>query len=298
MLFISAEHISYDLNGYAVQMEQSGDIFEYVNYIKTKCVNERFDFNLSVEGPDGGYTFFEHIKPATARALLFNLTNLPNNPDLKFDRFDVKILTEGRGKDKGFSIRYGVNLLEYSQSDLFQNVYTHIMPYWLEDIGTGQEFIVTHYLPEKIISTGANYNFSRILPVDFTSALSSYDEVTDGVFRFVIDSFLSENNLGIPDPEIVVDVASLENLTNEKVSDVELGDVVKVVLPQYALEIPRRCVKTIFDCLRDRYVQLEIGRTRTGIERDIYMLYKQQEENKFDIAYDRIYNRNNYQRKY
>ena len=289
-LVIYAEHISYDLNGYAVQMEQSGDIYEYINYIKSNTVNDAFDFEISLIGTAPPVTFFEYLRPGTARALLFDLTKQPGEyvPDLKFDCFKIDLLTEGRGSDNGFKIVYGVNLLDYSQNDIFQDVYTHIMPYWVNHIGTGQEFLVTNYLPEKIVSTGINYDFQRILPVDFTSAMSGYEDATVSNFRFEIETYLSNNNLGIPDPEIYIDFISESTKEYEKI---ELGDVVHLIIPGYNLDIPKRCTKTVYDCLKRRYKGLEIGRTKTGIETDIYNLFKQTQENKLDIAYERIYSR-------
>ena len=303
-LVVRAEHISYDLNGYAVQMEQPTDIYEYAEFVRTKCANTSFQFSIEVLGNNTGYGFYEHLRPATARSLIMDLSNLPSvnnwSVDILFDRFDVKILTEGRGADIGAKILYGVNLLDYSQEDLFQDVYTHIMPYWVEDIGTGQEFLVTRYLPEKIMSTGVEYDFQRILPVDLTNEVSKSDEITDDTLRFAAQTYIEDTNLGIPNPQITVEVASLHNAFGENnvfKERIQLGDTVHLEIPQYNLDIPRRCVKTEYDCLKDRYSILEFGNTRTGIEFDIYRLGKQAEETYLGIGYERLYNKNNYARK-
>ena len=104
----------------------------------------------------------------------------------------------------------------------------------------------------------------------------------------------------MPNPQITVEVASLHNAFGESnvfAERIQLGDTVHLEIPQYNLDIPRRCVKTEYDCLRDRYSILEFGNTRTGIEFDIYRLGKQAEETYLGIGYERLYNKNNYARK-
>lgn len=82
--------------------------------------------------------------------------------EYEFDRWTVKLWNR-RGKDSGVTIRYGKNLTDLQQDENISNVATGIYPYWKGSDGTLVE------VPGKVVNAPGTYDFTRIIPVDFTT---------------------------------------------------------------------------------------------------------------------------------
>src|SRR5699024_1918833 len=68
--------------------------------------------------------------------------------EFEWDRYTVK-LHKRRGADRGFTIRYGKNLVDMTQEENIAQVYTGVFPYWSDNDGN------TVTLPEGAVKAEA-----------------------------------------------------------------------------------------------------------------------------------------------
>lgn len=180
--------------------------------------------------------------------------------EYEFDRFTVKLWNQ-RGSDNGVTIRYGKNLTDLKQEENISNVATGIYPYWKAGDGTLVE------LPEKIVNAPGNYDFQRVVPVDFTGDFDS--QPTESQLREKAEAYVTDNNIGVPTVSISVSFQPLEQTEEYKnlalLERVHLCDTVTVEYPALGVSAKAKCVKTVYDALADRYVSIELGDAKSNM---------------------------------
>lgn len=180
--------------------------------------------------------------------------------EYEFDRFTVKLWNQ-RGSNNGVTIRYGKNLTDLKQEENISNVATGIYPYWKAGDGTLVE------LPEKIVNAPGNYDFQRVVPVDFTGDFDS--QPTESQLREKAEAYVTDNNIGVPTVSISVSFQPLEQTEEYKnlalLERVNLCDTVTVEYPALGVSAKAKCVKTVYDALADRYVSIELGDAKSNM---------------------------------
>ena len=163
------------------------------------------------------------------------------------------VLHQNRGQDNGYTIRYGKNLIDIKQEQSIENTYTGIYPYWTSD-----EVTVT--LPEKVIhaATAANFPFQRTIVKDFSEAFAGAPSVAQ--LRAYTNSYITANNIGIPNVNLTVDFVHLGGYTN-----IDLCDKVKVYFEKLGIAVTSKVVAIEWDVLKERYNKIEIGDRRTTL---------------------------------
>lgn len=175
--------------------------------------------------------------------------------EFKFDNFVVKLYQQ-RGTNKGLQIRHGKNLTGASVKLDFSTVATRIMPIGFDGL----------LLPEKYIDSTLinNYRSPLIKKVNFdigvnedTTESQAYELMRTEVAK------LYAANIDLPTISARIDLVELskvkeyENYTD--LETVELGDTVKVYIKELNVDIDARIVKTTYDCLKERLVNVELG---------------------------------------
>ena len=175
--------------------------------------------------------------------------------EFQFDNFVVKLYMQ-RGSDKGLQIRHGKNLTGASVKLDFSTVATRIMPIGLDGL----------LLPEKYIDSTLinNYRSPLIRKVELnigidenTTESQAYELMRTEVAK------LYAGGIDLPKISAKIDLVELskvkeyENYTD--LETVELGDTVKVYIKELNIDITTRIVKTVYDCLKKRLVNLELG---------------------------------------
>ncbi len=132
---VTANHISYDLNGYILNpftvTNKSPD--EVIKAFKTNSVTTcPFTFSSDVNKT---VSKFAVSKPISIREMLGgNLSNELSliqtcSGEFEFDNLSVA-LKEHRGSDNGVRISYGKNLTEFKYDEDSTSFYTGVYPYW------------------------------------------------------------------------------------------------------------------------------------------------------------------------
>lgn len=198
--------------------------------------------------------------------------------EYEFDRYSI-YLHKRRGEDRGVSIRYGKNLKTLEQDRNCANVFTGVYPYWRSAEGDLAQ------LPEKVVHAEGTYDFTRIATVDF----STYFEETPTVeqLRERTQKYISDNDIGIPDISLTVEFVRVEQTEEYKdkapLERVLLGDSVTIIFPKMNVDTTSRVVKTVYDPILERYINITLGKVKSNLA-DTIVAQKQELEKKSDYA--------------
>ncbi len=246
---VYAQHLSYDLAGVPIGAFSASTAAQAIGFFNSrKLGGDSFTFstNLSVSNP------MTVEEPTAAWDLLGSGDNtLLNNygGQLKFDRRTVQLL-QARGAQRGFSVRYGKNMTELQYEDSSEDLYTGILPYWIDrSDGT----LVTG----SVQNAGSNYGFTRILPVDLSADFDEQPSASQ--LNTAGRSYISSNKIGQPTIRIKASFVPPGARGLKTLEDVRLFDTVLVHHEDLQINIQASVVKTAYDVLRERYQYIEIG---------------------------------------
>lgn len=250
---IYAAHISYDLSGIPVKNFTSQSVQAALTALTTSSVISN-PFTFWSDKTNSGVMEIE--TPTPCRTILSNILDVYGG-EYEFDKYTVK-LHSLRGFDNGVSIKYGKNLTDLEQDENCSNVYTGVLPYW-----TGNETTVSG----SVVNAPGTYDFTRILPVDFTSDFEEQPSTTQ--LANAATNYISANNIGIPEVNLTVSFVHLNQTEEYKnlgiFERVELGDSIKVEFAAMGVSSTARCVKTVYNTLLERYDNVELGEVKKGL---------------------------------
>ena len=172
--------------------------------------------------------------------------------EYEWDRFNV-ILHSARGTDRDFSIRYGVNMIDYNEEMDSSGTYMACIPYWTD--GTN---IVVGDKQESGNETITNRG--ECIPLDVSDKFES--KPTKSAVNQMGKSVMESKNPTIPSQNIKVEFVRLQDLGYEGFENLlkcGLCDTVNVIFPDYATSGRFKIVKTVWDVLQDRYESMELG---------------------------------------
>ena len=250
---IYAAHISYDLSGIPVKNFTSQSVQAALTALTTSSVISN-PFTFWSDKTNSGVMEIE--TPTPCRTILSNILDVYGG-EYEFDKYTVKLHSQ-RGFDNGVSIKYGKNLTDLEQDENCSNVYTGVLPYW-----TGNETTISG----SVVNAPGTYDFTRILPVDFTRDFEEQPSTTQ--LNNAATNYISANNIGIPEVNLTVSFVHLNQTEEYKnlgiFERVELGDTIKVEFAAMGVSSTARCVKTVYNTLLERYDNVELGEVKKGL---------------------------------
>lgn len=262
VITVNARHIRYDASGIPVRP-----------FSATGCANalKAIKSNSAVTNPFTYWTDKEVLNttittnvPMSANALLGgtegSILDIFGTGEYEFDRYDVKFHLH-RGDDNGVTIRYGKNLTDLTQEQNCESVYTGVYPYWYnEDEGLVEA-------TNRIVYVDGDYDYVRILPVDFTSDYES--KPTAAQLQNAGASYISKNNIGVPSVSLSISFINLSQCGEydviEMLEKVRLCDTVHVEFPKIGISAKAKCITTVYDAISGKYVSLEIGDSKSNL---------------------------------
>ena len=204
--------------------------------------------------------------------------------EYEWDKFLVK-LHSSRGQLRNFSIRYGVNMLDYKEDYDSQGTYSSCIPFWKDSenivIGDRQDS------PTATI-TGRG----ECVPMDVSDKFEA--QPTKAEVEAMGLSMLTSKNTALPTQNIHVEFVRLQDLGYEDLSSLmqcKLCDTIKVVFPDYNATGQFKIVKTVWNVLTDRFDSMELGDLSAtlsealGIEN---LLDKQMADNSGDTQWHQV----------
>lgn len=277
---VYAVHISYDLSGIQLPPFDTAGISDGMSKIKplsTSANDFKFE-SLMIDAPDP--VTFTRKTPTSVRSYLMGAKNSllqAYGGEFVFDGFQVRHAPR-RGSDKGYRVRYGVNLIDLNQEESIENTYTGFYPYYKDeymfmDLTETYDFMYPHEvdtskLSGKIVNVGGTFGHSKIVNVDLSPMFELAPLSTDEL-REVAEKYKEANKIGIPTVSLDLRFESLKNLPEYSniptPEDVALGDTIHVDYVKIGVSATARVNSIVYDSLRHQTKRVAIGDVKNSI---------------------------------
>lgn len=235
---IYAEHISYQLNSIPVMPFKASSASVALRRLKENAAAYcPFTFWTDVK-TTGSY---EQTKPENIRSRLGGQDGSILDTfggEFEWDGYNVK-LHAVRGRDRGFTIRYGKNLVDLKQEESLDSMYTAVLPYWYGSVNSGdtstnvlvtlpEELVHITTVPRKgykmtlgdrswlifgtesgLVINSYSYAFDRVQILDCSSVFEEKPSVSQ--LREYTRQYIADNDLATPKVTLDVSFADLWN---------------------------------------------------------------------------------------
>lgn len=212
-------------------------------------------FIYQTDKTSAGYLASADGTPKTVRSMLGGIEGSildAYGGEYEWDRFNV-ILHSARGVDRDFSIRYGVNMLDYNEETDSSGTYMACVPYWSDGTAT--------VVGDKQTANGTTItNRGECIPLDVSEKFEN--KPTKAQVNAMGLSVMNGKNPTIPSQNIKVEFVRLQDLGYEGFESLlrcNLCDTINVVFPNYNTQSRFKIVKTVWDVLSGRYESMELG---------------------------------------
>ena len=242
-----ARHISYDMDGLPIRPFTAASASAAVSAINSGHIGQN-PFTLSTNLTKARDMSVD--VPTVARALLGDQEQSllrRYGGELQFDRFDVSLLAR-RGSDRGFVIAYGLNLVDVKQERNNSDLYTGILPYWIEND--------TRVIGDPQPAPGT-WNYSRVQPVDLSALFNTQPSVAQ--LNAAGASYVIDEKIGIPKISITATYVPPGSVGITRLEDLAMGDDVTVRFDRLGIDVASRMIGYTWDVLAERYLSVEIG---------------------------------------
>ena len=179
--------------------------------------------------------------------------------EYEWDKWNV-ILHSKRGVQRPFAIRYGVNMMSYTDELDTSDSYSSCIPYWTD----GEQTVVATRVDSGSITPA---NHGETVPLDLSERFEN--KPTAAQLRTEAASYMNSSKPYLPTQTIKVsferlqDLAGYEDFAN--LEQCELCDTIKVIFPDYGTNGYFKIVKTVWDALSDKYTEMELGSLQTTL---------------------------------
>ena len=262
-------HISYRQSYYTV----SGKPTSYhgatlLPWVWTKLKDDAIPagnpFNYSYNAAEGSsysahFPCFDGL-PHTVRSILGGMEGSVLDVvggEYEWDKWDV-ILHSSRGQLRDFTIRYGVNMLNYNEEYNSEGAYSACIPYWTD--GT-QMIIGDRQTGSATTVTGRG----ETVPLDVSDKFEG--KPTKAQVNAEGKSQLNSTKSALPVQSIKVEFVRLQDTMPElaNLMTCRLCDTIRVVFPDYNSSGTFKIAKIVWDVLADRYEEMELGELSTTL---------------------------------
>ena len=181
--------------------------------------------------------------------------------EYEWDKWNV-ILHENRGTMKDFTIRYGVNLTEFTDEMDYTDTYTSVVPYWIGQDADGNDTIIKGDMQSA--SYPSFNGTGRCIPLDVTDKFNSEDgQPTKAQVEAQGLAYINANQPFMPAQNIQVDFFRISDTSEYEqfapLQTCSLCDTINVIFSEYGITGTFKIVKTEWDVLQGKYNKLELG---------------------------------------
>lgn len=285
------EHISYELTGNPIEK------VEIVSATAAQALNKVLSAALIPHNYTGisdiASTGTTRLSILSVRAALGGVEGSlldTYGGEYEFDNFTIK-LHKNRGSNTGIIIGYGKNLTDIKQEKKISETYTALFPYARytpekdEDAEEEPEE-VTVTLSEKIIYSTQAVR-PKVLTMDFSDKFSDGEVITEEKLRKKATAWAASSGYNKPSVSINVSFVHLwqspEYAQYALLERVSLCDTVTVNYEKLGVKATAKVIKTVYDCLKERYTSIELGDAKSNFADTINQTTKEIETVKSDI---------------
>lgn len=184
--------------------------------------------------------------------------------EYEWDKWQVK-LWASRGELKNFTIRYGVNLVDYEEEVDYSDTYNAVVPYWIGQDNNGADVVVKG---DMQLSPYASFNgTTRCIPLDLTDKFET--QPTKAQVESAGLSYIQQNQTYMPAQNITVDFVRISDTPEyeqfKSLQTCKLCDSINVIFSKYNMTGQFKIVRTEYDVLQERYLVMELGTLSTSL---------------------------------
>lgn len=256
-----AVHVSYRTSGIVAQAQNINSLDDaFRAMVETAQPSDEMVFTFNADFTSTAYMAAFDNTPRSIRQLLGGIDGSVLDTyggEYEFDRFNIT-LHQARGVMRDFRIRYGVNMLDFTDDTDYQGIYTSCIPYWKGADSTGAEVVV---YGNRVDSGAVSYNGRNVC-----SALDLSDKFeeppTTAQLESMAQTYMNAQQTFMPHQSIKVDFVRLQDMGFEGLDNLlqcNLCDTITVEFPDYSMAGAFKIVKTVWDALEGRYTAMELG---------------------------------------
>lgn len=257
-----AVHISYRLRKIVAVPNNVSSITGALQAIKNTSIPDNpFSFDTDMFFASG-YMSAANGKPQSVRELLGGVEGSVLDTyggEYEFRRFLV-YLWQNRGEVRDFTIRYGKNLIDYSEEVDDSNTYTAVVPFWIKD----NEIVNGGITRSGAVPYGGR---ETCVPLDLSDKFET--KPTAQQLQAMGGAYMQNNQTMLPTRSIKVDFIRLQDSEEYQrfanLQECGLCDSIKVVFPLYDMEGYFKIVRVVWDVLAERYIEMELGNLSTSL---------------------------------
>ena len=286
----NAWHISYALKDMVVKPFEATSCAQALQRIPTNTIGEnRFTF-WTDKAVAGDYKLKE---PRAIRATLGgqqgSILDVYGKGDYEFDMYAVKLYVD-RGSDRGVSIRYGKNMSDLQQTLDASGILNGVVPYWsstdgevvylpyavLGRVDRVQDLpLITHDLEPILTEAGleilAQYADLRIGVLDLSGDFD--EEPTPAQLEAKARSYMQGSTAYQLKENLTIDFVQLWQTEEYKdfasLQRIFLCDTVHIYHERLGINATAKCIKVVYDTLKERYKLMELGEPKTTLNQQI-----------------------------
>ena len=249
-------HISYRMSYMTVRSDVArnslADAFTHIStYAIPTC-----PFSFWTDKTSTGYCGALQKVPYTVRQVLGGTEGSildAYGGEYEWDKWTVKLWAH-RGQLRDFSIRYGVNMMEYDEEYNSADCYSSCRPYWTD--GT------TTVVGDKQTSTGIPPSGrEQCVPLDVSDKFES--QPTKAQVEAMGLSVMNSANSTVPTQSIKVSFVRLQDMGEYtdigNLMQCRLCDTINVIFPDFNSSGQYKIVKTVWNVLKGKYEEMELG---------------------------------------
>lgn len=262
---VFARHISYDLNSYPIPpllLRKTTAANAINSALSSSPVNTGFSVLSDITTRNA----IETTEPVSMRAFLGGISGSILDVfggEFEFDNKVIK-LWQSRGKDNGVTIMYGKNLTDLKQEKSIADMYTSVFPYArvkLENSDTEAVIMLGNRIVQIVDASLLGH--SKTLIIDLTDKFGENETIDEETLMAKTQEYISSHNLTSPKVNLTVSFAALWQSEEYKdiayLEKIQLCDIVTVYFEKLGINVKAKVIKTVYDCLLERYDSIEIG---------------------------------------
>lgn len=262
-----AVHISYRTSGIVAKAQNINSLDDaFRAMVETAQPSSEMQFTFNADFTSTGYmAAFDNI-PRSIRKLLGGIDGSVLDTyggEYEFDKFNIT-LHRARGVMRDFRIRYGVNMLDFTDDTDYQGIYTSCLPYWKGAGSTGAETIIYGNRVDSGVSSYSGRNVCAALDLS-----DKFEEPpTTAQLESMAQTYMTAQQTFMPHQSIKVDFVRLQDMGYEGLENLlqcNLCDTITVEFPDYSMNGQFKIVKTVWDALGERYTAMELGTLSTSL---------------------------------
>ena len=254
---VKAYHVFYDSENYLIQD----------SYVVDKNCNDALDhLNSSTDTTSPFTTISDITKIASYRCVRKSLYEAIQvlleryGGHLVRDNWTIGI-RDSIGQDNGVTIQYGKNLKDIKATYNWDNVVTKLLPVGKDGLllnavdPTADVYLESATQYDIPYTKTVTFDQSEIVEADYTD--EDTGEVDQEAYMQALVNDLAEQGQTYLDTNSVPVVNYTLSANVEKVSDI--GDTIQVIDQKLGIELETNIIKYEYDCVLDKYTQLEFG---------------------------------------